>query len=221
MKDEKARAAHTAEIHRRAAPISSFIPHPSSLVLIGFMGSGKSSIGRRLASALRLPFIDLDAEIEKSAGMRIPSIFAAEGEAGFRRYETQSLRAVLDKSAVIASGGGLVTREENRSLLHAAARNGARIVYLRAQADTLAKRIRRQPGTRPLIDGHGTPLDMEATRLRVEELLSQRAAWYEECATLTVDTDKINADGVVRHIVRRLDATRNRGKAQGTDPTMS
>lgn len=209
MKDEKAVAARTAEGQPRALSVSSFRPHPSSFVLIGFMGSGKSSVGRRLASALRLPFIDLDSDIEKAAGMRISQIFAAIGEAEFRRCETEALRIVLGKPAVISSGGGLVTREENRALLRTAAQNGSHIVYLRAQADTLAGRIRRQPGTRPLIDGHDTPLDMEATRKRVRELLAERAAWYEDCATLTIDTDRLRADGVVSEIVRRLGENRN------------
>ncbi len=179
------------------------------LLLIGFMGSGKSSVGRRLASALRLPFVDLDTEIERAAGTRIPHIFATKSEAEFRRYETQALREALDKSAVISSGGGLVTREENRILLGAAAQSGSHIVYLRAQPNTLAARIRRQPGTRPLIDGPGAPLDLEATRTRVAQLLAERAAWYEGCATLTIDTDHLNADGVVSRIVQRLPEDRN------------
>src|SRR5690349_9059414 len=103
------------------------------ILLIGFMGSGKSCVGRRLAGALRYSFIDLDEAIENAAGMRIPQIFATEGEAGFRRRETAALHGMLAQAAVIASGGGLVTLAENRALLHDAAQRGSQIVYLRAQ----------------------------------------------------------------------------------------
>lgn len=147
----------------------------SSILLIGFMGSGKSSIGRRLARRLNCPFTDLDQEIERAAGMKIPQIFEIEGEEKFRGRETQILRDILQNPAVIASGGGLVTRRENRALLRGAAVQGTAIAYLRGSPATLTERIRRQPGKRPLIDGPGEPLDYEATRRRVEELLFARA----------------------------------------------
>lgn len=175
-----------------------------SVVLIGFMGSGKSSIGRRLARRLRYEFLDLDREVELSAGKKISQIFADEGEEEFRRRETQALRKSLKKSAVIASGGGLVTRPENRALLREAAGQGASIIYLKAQSDTLAERIRRQPGKRPLIDGPGQPLNYEDTRSRVEELLESRREFYEECATHTVVTDGRDLEVVVDEIVSAL-----------------
>lgn len=168
------------------------------------MGSGKSSIGRRLARRLRSEFLDLDREIELSAGKKIPQIFADEGEEEFRYRETQALRKSLKKSVVIASGGGLVTRPENRALLREAAAQGASIVYLKAQPDTLAERIRRQPGKRPLIDGPGKPLNYEATKSRVEELLATRQDFYQECATHTVETDGRDFEDVIEEIVSAL-----------------
>ena len=180
---------------------SSLVTRNSSLLLIGFMGSGKSSIGRRVARRLRYAFIDLDKEVEVGAGKKIPQIFADEGEEDFRRRETQALCEALKKSAIIASGGGLVTRSENRAALREAVEQGTSVVYLKAEPATLAERIRRQPGKRPLIDGPGKILDYEATRRRVEELLAARQEFYEECATHTVVTDGRDFDIVVDSII--------------------
>lgn len=180
---------------------SSIIPPPSSLLLIGFMGCGKSSIGRRVAKRLRCPFVDLDRDIEAAAGQKIAQIFALQGEEAFRQLETQTLQTALTKMAVIASGGGLVTRPENRVLLAQAAKTGTAIVYLKAEPATLAKRIRRQPGKRPLIDGPNKPLNYPQTKRRVEELLTARRAFYEQCATLTVCTDNREFESVVDEIV--------------------
>jgi shikimate kinase len=177
-----------------------------SLILIGFMGSGKSSVGRRLARRLGCGFLDLDSEIERVAGQSIPQIFALEGEEKFREYETRVLQSVLQEEAVIASGGGLVTRPENRALLREAAARGAHVVYLKASPQTLAERIRRQPGTRPLIDGPGAPLDTEATRRRVEELLAMRAQFYEECATVTIQSDGAPFETVIQQITEAISA---------------
>lgn len=177
------------------------VKKPQSLLLIGFMGSGKSSIGRRVAKRLKRPFLDVDKEIEIAAGQKIPQLFASEGEENFRQRETAALREALTKSAVIASGGGIVTRPENRDLLREVASQGAHIVYLKARPETLAERIRRQPGKRPLIDGPGQILNYAATKKRVEELLSLRASFYEECATAVVCTDNRSVESVLDEIV--------------------
>lgn len=170
------------------------------IVLIGFMGSGKSTIGRRLARRLGREFVDLDSEIERAAGATIPQIFLQEGEAKFRERETEALRAMLLQPSVIASGGGIVTRPENRALLQAATSQRTAVIYLQALPETLAERIRRQPGTRPLIDGQGGPLDLEATRQRVEQLLAERRCFYHECATNVVNTDDRNFEAVIDEI---------------------
>ncbi len=180
--------------------------HHSSVLLIGFMGCGKSSIGRRVARRLRCEFLDLDREIEQAAGKKIAQIFASEGEPLFRQLETKTLRQLIKESAVIASGGGIITQASNRVLLAEAAARGTAIVYLKAKPETLAKRIRRQPGKRPLIDGPGKPLDYAATKRRVEELLAGRAAFYEECATLTVSTDNREFEDVVDEIVGQVNS---------------
>jgi len=175
-------------------------PQPSAIVLVGFMGSGKSSIARRLARRLQCDAVDLDSYIEQRAGRRIAEIFATDGEPAFRDLETAALAECLGKADVIATGGGIVARERNRDLLRAAAAQGALIVYLRASPEVLARRIRRQPGKRPLIDGQAV-LNEEETRRRVEHLLAARAAHYESCSNLVVDTDNMSLEQAMRHII--------------------
>jgi shikimate kinase len=169
----------------------------TTLILIGFMGCGKTSVGKRLAKALNQPFIDLDARIEAREGTSIAEIFTSRGEAEFRRIETAVLRAALQEPGVIATGGGIVTQEANRELLQDAS---APVVYLRSRPQTLARRIRRQPGVRPLIDGQRT-LSLAQTSARAQELLQTRAPYYEACATVTVDTDERTLDAVANEIL--------------------
>lgn len=171
-----------------------------SVVLIGFMGCGKTTVARRLATRLGCDSIDLDAQIEQEIGTTIARFFATRGEAAFRLLETEHLRRALVQNAVIATGGGIVTRPINRDLLRDARKNGAACtIYLRATPQTLALRIRRQAGVRPLIDGNRV-LDWRETRARVRFLLSQRSAWYEECADFVIDGDALCADQIA-HII--------------------
>jgi len=192
---------------RRRVPASSLVPHPSSLVplrsiiLIGFMGSGKSSVARRLARRLKWEAVDLDQSIERAAGRRIAEIFAGDGEDAFRALETAALREALQTPSVIATGGGIVTRPENRELLREASEQGALVVYLRATPQRLVERIRRQPGKRPLIDGDALLNEVD-TRKRVEHLLADRARFYESCADVIVDTDALRPDEVAEAIQR-------------------
>lgn len=171
------------------------------LVLVGFMGCGKSSVARALASLLDCSATDTDALVELVAGMPVADIFATSGEAAFRRIETEQLEQALQAGGILATGGGILTREENRTLLKQAAEEGGLVVYLRAGAEELAQRIRKQPGKRPLIDGDEV-LDLHATQARVEALLQQRAPWYTEVANLVVDTGAPGPDSVARRIVR-------------------
>lgn len=185
------------------APRSDASNVPNSIVLVGFMGSGKSSIGRRLAWRLQLEAIDLDDYIEQRAGQSIAALFAAHGEAAFRDLETAALRECLQKPGVVATGGGVLKRKQNRALLRAATEQGAIVVYLRAGPVALARRIRRQPGKRPLVAGEAV-LDEEATRRRVEQLLVERAPLYEACSSLIVDTDDLDLAQVVQQIITSL-----------------
>ena len=160
----------------------------SAIFLLGFMGSGKSAVARALSRQLNLPLIDLDARIEQEIGTSIAHFFSSEGEEAFREVETRVLEGVEAENVVVSLGGGVPTQKKNREMLQMAARKGAVVVYLSAQSQTLAERIRRQPGKRPLIDGGGM-LDFDATRKRVEELMEAREAFYRECASFEVQTD--------------------------------
>ena len=161
----------------------------STIFLLGFMGSGKSAVARALSRQLNLPLVDLDARIEHEIGTSIAQFFASKGENAFREVETRVLTEVSEEKAVVSLGGGVPTRLQNRQMLQDSARKGALVVYLAAQSETLAQRIRRQPGKRPLIDGGGA-LDLEQTKARVEELLDEREAFYRDCASFEVQTDE-------------------------------
>jgi shikimate kinase len=160
-----------------------------AIFLLGFMGSGKSAVARALSRQLDLPLIDLDARVERQIGTSIAQFFASKGEEAFRQAETRVLTEVGEEKAVVSLGGGVPTRARNREVLQLATREGALVVYLAARSETLAQRIRRQPGKRPLIDGQGT-LDFDQTKARVEQLLGEREAFYRECASFEVQTDE-------------------------------
>ncbi len=145
-----------------------------SPVLVGLMGSGKSSIGRRLAKHLNVPLIDLDEYIVEKDGRSIPDIFEQEGEAFFRQLETEALREVLGKTAVIATGGGAVMSEENRQLL----KDHPPVIWLKASPNFLAKRIDGD-SNRPLIAGGDT-------LQKIKDLADIRYPLYEECADYTL-----------------------------------
>src|SRR6267143_2439314 len=118
-----------------------------SVVLVGMMGAGKSTIGRRLSTRLRLPFLDADIEIEAAAGMSIPDIFETQGEPYFRNGEARVIARLLDSGpAVVATGGGAVMREETRNRI----RGKAVSIWLKADADIIMKRVKRR-ADRPLL----------------------------------------------------------------------
>jgi shikimate kinase len=180
---------------------------PHSVVLIGFMASGKSHVARLISKHFDAPVIDLDARIEAVCASSIASVFTAHGEKYFREIETETLQQVLQETAnkpsIIATGGGVVTSNANRDLLQQAAKGGVAVIYLRATPETLAQRIRQEPGKRPLIDGDRI-LDMEETQQRVKVLLDGRRAFYESCANIIVDTNHNDASNVAAEIVERL-----------------
>ena len=162
-------------------------------VLIGLPGSGKSTIGRRLARAMGLEMLDTDAMIEEQQGRSIAEIFATEGEPGFRRIEEQVIREALEShDGILSLGGGAVTTPGVRDALA-----GHTVVYLEISA---AEGIRRTGGStvRPLLAGPD-----RAERYR--ELMSQRVPLYRRTATIRINTNRRNPGAVVRHIVGRLE----------------
>jgi shikimate kinase len=119
-----------------------------SIVLVGMMGAGKSSVGRRLAARLGIPFVDADAEIESAAGMSIPEIFAKHGEGYFRAGEKRVIARLLDNGPqVLATGGGAIMDQNTRDLIHIKGIS----VWLKADLDVLVKRTKRR-NDRPLVD---------------------------------------------------------------------
>lgn len=168
------------------------------VVLIGFMGSGKSSVGRELARRFGAPFVDVDERIESAAGSSIRDLFAREGEPAFREREKAALREALSvKGCVIATGGGAFSDEENRALL----RSYAPVVYLEAAVETLLARLAGDLG-RPLLRGG----DREEV---VRELLSRRIPGYRT-ADLTVRTDGRTVEEVAGQVADWIDRAEGR-----------
>lgn len=147
------------------------------VALVGFMGAGKTTVGRLLAAGLGLDFVDLDDAIATRAGMSIPEIFAREGEQGFRRREKAVLTEVSGRPQILATGGGVVKDPDNVRLLRA----GGRVVWLQASPQAILARVGEGQG-RPLLAGRG---DLPG---EVARLLGQREPLYREAADLVVDT---------------------------------
>jgi shikimate kinase len=164
------------------------------IVLVGMMGAGKSTIGRRLAARLGLPFLDADSEIEAAAGMSIPDIFEAHGEPQFRDGEARVIARLLESGpAVLATGGGAFMREETRDRVGAKAVS----IWLKADADIIMRRVRRR-ADRPLLQ---TP-DPEAT---VGRLISEREPVYQH-ADLTVWSRDVPHEKIVDECLDALHA---------------
>ncbi len=166
-------------------------------VLVGLPGSGKSTIGRRLAKALGVGFLDTDVAIEERTGRSIADIFATEGEPGFRRVEEEVVRAALaDHDGVLSLGGGAVT---SPGVCEALA--GHTVIYLEISAN---EGVRRTGGNtvRPLLAGPD-----RAEKYRA--LMAKRVPLYRRVATIRVDTNRRNPGAVVRYIVSRLQAPQN------------
>ena len=164
-----------------------------SIVLVGMMGAGKSSIGRRLASRLNIPFVDADTEIERAAGMSIADIFARHGEADFRSGEARVIARLLDGGPqVLATGGGAVMNADTRAAIKA---KGVSI-WLTAEVDVLMRRIHKRKHERPMLQAADP-----AARLR--ELLAQREPGYG-LSDLTVQSREVPHEAIVTEIVAAL-----------------
>ena len=164
------------------------------IVLVGMMGAGKSTIGRRLAARLRLRFVDADGEIETAAGMTIPEIFEIHGESYFRDGEARVIARLLeDGPAVLATGGGSFMREETRG------RIGTRAIsiWLKADADVIMRRVRRR-ADRPMLQ----TTDPAAT---VGRLMTEREPVYQH-ADLTICSRDVPHDKIVDECVEALHA---------------
>ena len=200
------------------------------LALTGFMGCGKSSVGRKLRTLLSCDYVDLDSYIEEAQGRSIPDIFSSEGEAAFRSLELSALRSLLssrlsdaphfsgssdgilhcgtpdDKPLIISLGGGTLTTPSCASLV----KENTRCIYLRASIDTLLSNLKEDYASRPMLDGAN---DEAALRRRISSLMDARAAIYESTASLIVDIDSFLSsaatldsayDSIARSIAAKL-----------------
>ena len=168
------------------------------VTLMGFMGCGKSSVGRELARLLCCPFMDLDDVIEEAEGRSIPEIFANDGEAAFRRMEAEHLQILLDShniSAVVALGGGTVMRKECAEMV----REKTMCVYLRATVETLVRNLDGESENRPMLSNE------EPLNVRVAHLLALRSGTYEQTAQMVIDTDGKSIAEIAMEIHRNLD----------------
>lgn len=176
----------------RGVPSRAPAPWPRSVVLVGLMGVGKSSVGRRLAQRLSMPFFDADEEIERAAGCTIPEIFERYGESAFREGERRVIaRLINGKPAVIATGGGAFVDAATRKLVLEA----ATAVWLRADIDVLVERTARRDN-RPLLK-RGNPREI------LTELLAARAPAYAQ-APIHVSSGRGAHEHTVDQILRAL-----------------
>lgn len=165
----------------------------SNIFLVGPMGAGKTTIGRQLAEALGMEFLDSDHEIEARSGATIPWIFDVEGEEGFRKREQAMIDELSQRhNIVLATGGGAVLSEVNRKYL----KTRGIVIYLSASIEQLLKRTQRDRN-RPL-------LQTENPRARLEELMRVREPLYREVADIVLETDNKSIRHAVNRIIKQL-----------------
>ena len=175
-------------------------PDTGSVILVGLMGVGKSSIGKRLAKRLDLPFIDADTEIAKAAGCSIEDIFEIYGEAAFREGEQRVINRILnDGPLVLATGGGAFMDASTRNRIH---ESGAS-VWLRASLDVLVRRLGRRVNERPMLKDRNL-------KDALSELIEIRHPVYA-AADIVIDTGDEPLDTTVEQVCQELDAFRSRG----------
>lgn len=164
-----------------------------NIVLIGFMGSGKTTVGLKLSWKMKMPVEDTDKLIERREKRTISSIFATDGEAVFRQMETALLEELCESKyeRILSVGGGTPVLEANRPLL----KKLGRVVYLRIKPETVYERVKEDTG-RPL-------LQCEDPLGRIKELMAKRASAYEECADLIIDVDGLTIEQIVERITAK------------------
>ncbi|CRZ33669.1 shikimate kinase [Herbinix hemicellulosilytica] len=165
-----------------------------NIILIGFMGSGKTSVGKILSEKLNYDFKDTDEMIETLEDTTINNIFRLHGEEFFRDLETTLLLSLKDtmRNTVLSTGGGMPVRESNRKIL----KEMGQVVFLRASADSILKRLSGDT-TRPLLKNKNP-------KETAERLLAQRTPYYEEAADVIIDTDNKAIDDIVGEILNAI-----------------
>ena len=166
----------------------------NNIILIGYMGSGKSTVGRKAAKAVEYNFLDTDALIEKEEGVTISKLFEEKGEQYFREKETETIRKLIaePKGNIIATGGGLPMKEGNAELL----KELGTVIYLKAETDTLMKRLSGDTA-RPLLKNGDL-------REKIETMLAIRGPVYEATADLVLQTDNMSFYEIICQIEKLL-----------------
>jgi len=168
--------------------------HSTNVVLVGPPGSGKTSVGRRLACVLERDFFDSDFEIVSRTGVAIDHIFDVEGEEGFRKRETQMLKELCKiPNIVIATGGGIVIKQENRDLL----KRNSFVVFLSSSVEQLVKRTAKSR-SRPLLEQSN---NREQT---IRDLVNSREAFYQEVADVVIDTTGKKLYAIINEIKKSV-----------------
>ena len=166
----------------------------TNIALIGFMGTGKTAVGRRLAEKLDMKFIEQDALIEQRAGKTIPEVFRQDGEIAFRELEIEvTKQTAQEEHSVIACGGGLVLNKINIDRL----KESSRIVYLTASPGAILKRVSNEKEQRPL-------LEVDNPILTIQELLRYRNPFYQRAADITINTSRLDINTVAEQIIEKL-----------------
>ena len=170
-----------------------------NLILVGMMGSGKTTMGRALAKHLSKAFVDSDEAITQRTGVTIPHIFDVEGESGFRLRETAAIRDLVERDdMVLATGGGAVLEQQNRTLLQ---HNGI-VIYLKASVHDLWQRTRHDRN-RPLLQT-GNP------HARLTELFQQRDPLYQQVADIVAHSGRQSVQVLMMHLAEEIDAFRKK-----------
>lgn len=164
-----------------------------NIIFIGIMGSGKTTIGKKIARILNYDFIDTDHEIEKITGMTIPDLFKREGELRFRSEETHALKRIKNrKPVVISTGAGIILNKQNREVL----KELGIIIFLDADVDTIIERVSRNTN-RPL-------LRVENIREKVKQLINERRNLYLEIADIIIDTGSDRFENIINLIEKKI-----------------
>ncbi len=169
------------------------------IYLTGFMASGKSTLGPILANTLGYDYIDLDAAVERGAGMSVARLFAEEGEAAFRAREREILLATCSTNNTVVALGGAIAHPGNLEIILGA----GMLIYLRTDVEQIVRRLRQKTNRPLIVDTEGNPLPEEQLRERVVKLLAEREPFYLR-AHMVVDTDTRRVGLTVDELVRRI-----------------